>query len=216
MKNTIQSRFLKAALLGVAGLLLSAATTFAQNFHVLIDTSALNLPVNSSSAPFAIDFQLNSGDTLNNNTAVINNFTFGGGGGPFGSTNLFGGASGGLPGTITLSDTFAFNEFFQSFTFGTSLAFDVSLTQNVDAGPTPDGFSIAILDSNFANIPTNGLGDSLLAMNANTGTVLGAGTGTFEGVSVLVTPIPEPSTYSLLAGVVALVGVWRRRSICRA
>lgn len=209
MKNTIRSKYL-AALLGLAGLLLSAASSHAQNFHVSIITSVLNT-VNSASAPFSLDFQLNSGNTLNNNTAVVSNFTFGGGGLPFGSATLLGGASGSLPGTITLSDTGAFNEFFQSFTAGSSLDFDVSLTQNADAGPTPDGFSIALLDNNLFNIPTTGLGDSLLLVNVNGGTFTGTGTGSYVGVNVLITPIPEPATYGVVFGAIILAGVVTHR-----
>lgn len=217
MKNLIRTKFRALALFGVAGLLLSPAASFGQLFHVEINTAALGLPANSTSAPFALDFQLNSGNTLNNNTAVISNFTFGGGGAPFGAANVFGGASGSLPGTITLTDTLAFNEFFQSFTFGSILGFDLFLSQNVDAGPTPDGFSIGLLDNLLFNISTAGFANQLLTVDllgATPAIQTFAGTGAYAGVTLAITAVPEPSTYAI-AGAIVLMGiVFGRR--CRA
>jgi len=180
-------------MLAIAGLLLSTATGHATAYHVTIDTSALSLPANSVNGPFSLDFQLNSGSTLNNNSAVISNFTFGGGGAPFGLVNLFGGASGSLASSVTLTDTAAFNEFFQSFSTGGIIGFDLLLSQNVDAGPTPDAFSVAILDNNLFNIPTNSadLADTLLHADINTSNALSieqlhisSGTGSYAGVTV--------------------------------
>ncbi|MGC4071015.1 MAG: NF038129 family PEP-CTERM protein [Nibricoccus sp.] len=212
MKNSLRSKFLAAAF-GAAALLLSTASSYAQNFHVTIDTSALTSFANGANAPFSLDFQLNSGLTLNNNTAVISNFSFLGGGSPFGTETLIGGASGSLASTITLSDTNAFNEFFQSFIAGNIIGFDVSLTHNLDAGPTPDGFFIGLLDNNLFNIPTTGLGDTLLAVNIDSNGVIsyGQGTGTYQGVSVSITPIPEPATYGLVSAALALTAVVVRR-----
>ncbi|BCU77542.1 NF038129 family PEP-CTERM protein [Luteolibacter sp. LG18] len=197
-------------LLLATGLLLSVGSASAALYHVSIDTSALTLPANSGSGPFSLDFQLNSGATTGNNTATISNFNFGGGGGPFDTATLIGGASGSLPGTITLTDTNAFNEFYQSFTAGSVISFDLNLTENIDSGAIPDSFSFSILDGSLANIPTTGFGDTLLQVDiaAGSNVNLSSATGSYAGVSV--TAVPEPS--SALLGLVAVAGgVLRRR-----
>jgi hypothetical protein len=107
-------------------------------------------------APFSLDFQLNDGSGTGdgNNTAVLSNFLFGTGGGPVGSAALSGGATGDLGSSVQITDSGFLNEFTQGFTPGTQLQFQLSLTTNVDAGGTPDQFSMAILDSSGAQLPT--------------------------------------------------------------
>lgn len=213
MKTLIRSKLLTAALLGLAGLLLPAASSQAQNFHVTINTAALTILPNAANGPFSLDLQLNSGLTLNNNSAVVSNITFGGGA-PFGPATTINGASGTLPGPVILTDSGAFNEFFQSFAAGSTLAFDLSLSSNLDAGGTPDVFSLALLDNNLFNIPTTGLGDSLFLVTFTGGapTVEAfMGTGDFAGVLVSFAPIPEPATYGAIIGAVALLGAVRNR-----
>jgi hypothetical protein len=58
----------------------------------------------------------------------------------------------------------------------------------------PDGFSFAILDNNLLNIPTTGIGDSLVQINLGTApaVMVGQGTGP-QGVSVSVVAAPESS-----------------------
>lgn len=200
---------LKSPILLAIGLLLSIDSANAALYHVTVDTSALNLPANSGNGPFSIDLQLNSGATTGNNTAVISSFVFNGGGATFGPANLLGGASGSLPGAITLTDTGAFNEFYQEFTPGTSFEFDLSLTENVDAGGIPDSFSFSILDGSLFSIPTTGFGDSLFQVDLNPGSQapnISAATGSYVGVVA----VPEPS--SALLGLAALgLGALRRR-----
>ena len=175
MKIIASKSFQSISLLACAGLLLATAASQAAVYHISIDTTALTLPANLGSAPYSVDLQLNAGDTLNNNTAVASNFTFGGGSGAIGPANGFGGVSGSIASGVTLSDSSQFNEFYQAFGAGTSLSFDLSLTQVVGAGLTPESFSIAILDGTLANIPTNGLGNTLLMANFDTTNPLSIG-----------------------------------------
>ena len=132
-------------------------------FDVSLDTSPL-----IGEGPFFADFQLNdgsgSGDT--NNTASLRNIDLGGG--SLGSIAISnGGATGSLTSTMMLTDSAFLNEFTQQFNAGFTLTFNVSLTTNVDRGPTPDAFSFAILDNMLAPLPTSGLGDALLLININ-------------------------------------------------
>ncbi len=200
---------LKNSLLLATGLLMFTGAAHAALYRVSVNTSVLTAPENSGNGPFSIDFQLNSGATTGNNTAIISNFSFNGGGVPFGPANLLGGASGSLPGAITLTDTDAFNEFYQEFTPGASFEFDLSLTENVDAGGIPDSFSFSILDGNLFNIPTTGFGGSLFQVDLNPGSQapnISVATGSYVGVVA----VPEPS--SAILGLAALgLGLIRRR-----
>jgi len=214
MKHIASKSFHTTSLLASAGLLLATAASQAAVYHISIDTTALSLPANLGSAPYAVDLQLNAGDTLNNNTAVVSNFAFGGGAGAIGAASGFGGVSGSIASGITLTDSSQFNEFYQAFGPGSTLSFDLSLTQVVGAGLTPESFSIAILDGTLANIPTTGLGDTLLQTNIDTTNGLtlnqGSGTGNFAGLNVTAVPEPTATVFALLA---CGAGVLRRRRL---
>ena len=193
----------------LAMLLQFASPSYASlDFHVDVNTGVL---IGNSSGPFSLDFQLNGGGP-NANTATISNFTFGpGGSGTVGSENYFGNSAGSLGTSVMLtSGTIPFNEFFQGFTTGGMLGFDVSLTTNVNL--TPDAFSFAILDGNTFNITTNGLGDSLLLVNLDgTSPALLAFAGTGDYAGIVVTTIPEPDIILLVLTSLAGLGLVRRR-----
>jgi hypothetical protein len=182
------------------------ATTF--NYTVMVNTAGL---IGSPSAPFSLDFQLTDGSGTGdgNNTATVSGFAFGGGG-PSGGAFTTGGVGGDLGSAVTLTDSAPFQfpyEFYQGFTPGATLSFNVSITGNADAGLTPDGFSFAILDNNLFNIPTTGIGDSLVQINLGAAPQVNLGQGTGpEGVSVSVVAAPEPST-TALAGLGLLGGL---------
>ncbi len=176
-------------------------------YHVDVNTAAL---IGNPSGPFSVDFQFNDGSGLGdgNNTGTVGNFTYGGGGAS-GSATQLGGASGDLYSGVVLTDTTPFNELFQGFTAGTTLGFDVTLTTNVDPGSTPDAFSFAILDGSLANIPTTGVGDTLLLIN-----LYPAGVNIQTGASLnpagVIVAVPEPSSLGILTFGLILAGLRAR------
>ena len=150
---------------------------------------------------------------------AIGSFDFGGGsaGGPAVGS---GGASGNLVTGITLNDASSFfNELYQQFTPGNTLSFAVTMTTNVT--PTPDAFSVAILNGNILNIPTTGLGDSLVLVNITKSPLTSVDVQTFRGANppggpdysgVTVLALPEPASLLLLGmGFVAAAGYLKRR-----
>lgn len=201
----LKSTLLQAAM-GVA--LLGASASYAASYHIEVNTAGLGL---SPSAPFSLDFQFNDGGVLNNNTATVSNFNFFGGSAG-GSPTLISGATGDIAAvvpSVTFNNSGAFQELFQGFTPGTKLSFDVAMTTNLD-GATPDAFVFAILDNGLANIPTNGLGNSLVLVEINStlpAVQTFAGTGEFASV----TAVPEPETFAMLLAGLGLVGAVVRR-----
>ncbi len=206
MSTITKNLLLAASVLAAAPIYASA--TF--EFDITINIAPL---IGNPSAPFSLDLQLNDGAGTGdaNNTATITSLSFGGGA-PSGSATLLGGATGDLGSSVVLTDSSVFNEFYQPFTSGSLLAFHVSLTRNVDAGSTPDAFSIALLDSSLSNVPTTGVADTLLYVTAD-GALLTTG-NSINPSGVTITAVPEPIGASAAAGVglVAAFFVLRRRS----
>jgi len=148
MKNNTMKKQITTALFAVAGLLLSTAASHAITYNVDLKTASLaGLP---AEGPYYLDFQFATGSgAVGNNTISISNFNFTGGSAT-GSASLFGTASGSLTSGVTLKDSPTPSELYQQFTTGTSdIGFTVNTTLNVDAGLTPDMFSVAILDSSL-------------------------------------------------------------------
>jgi PEP-CTERM motif len=125
---------------------------------------------------------------------------------PLGTAATMGGFTGDLSSTVALVDNSFFNNFQQSFTARSTLAFTVDLTTVIDAGSTPDAFSFYILDNTGTNIPTSVIAGSLLTANINATTTQFVGTGAYASISAVVTAggaaVPEPSTLLLLGSAV--------------
>jgi hypothetical protein len=193
-----------------AGTLFTAQTGYASTIQYYVDINTASL-VGNPSGPFSLDFQLNDGSGLGdaNNIATINNFTFGSGSAS-GAPNLAGGAAGNLSGAVTLTDTTPFNEFYQTFNAGTELTFNVTLTLNSDAGPTPDSFAFAILDNYLYNLPTTGIGDTFLMVNLGPTPSVTTGFSTSPGVTVSVAAVPEPGSLAWVSLGLMVFGLWQR------
>ena len=225
------------ALASATLLAFASASRADQTYHVSFNTSALtSLP--AASGPFSLDFQLIDGGDPSNNTATISNFDFGtGGSAPVDDSgaNASGTASGGLAsGTISLADDDPItNELYQTFTPGSLLSFDVTLTTNPDqsAFSSPDAFTFSILDGTFTAIPTTDptTADTLVAVDiSDTPTVSTFATDTSRALSdgtstpaidapVAAAAVPEASSFVslglLLAGLAAFAVRRTRRAV---
>ena len=195
-------------------------------YNVNLDTSGL---VANSNGPFALSFQLTSGDTTSGvvNTALLSQFVFGNGGSqglgsPFPN---FGNSSGDLGSSVSLntSNGSFFNEFSQYFTPGDVLGFQLDLSNNTQFSGTPDEFTFQVIDSSLGGIPSNDpSGSNALLIVDLTGSVLQPQAYTTNGDGVTITPVlstpsspvPEPSCFWLVVTSVCLL-VGRHRRIPR-
>jgi hypothetical protein len=190
-------------------------------YDVTLDTSGL---ISNPAAPFAVDFQLNSGDTTTSvvNTASLSMFNFGVGGSA-GSGNPFpnsGNASGDLSSTVSLNTNGSFfNEFSQYFVPGLQLSFQLNLSDMIQPS-IPDEFSFQLIDGSSTEIPTSDPsgGNSLLLLDitssapkVNTFSTIGDGVTITPVVSNVGSQIPEPSTFLLVGLAMVLLPAALRR-----
>jgi hypothetical protein len=176
-----------------------------QILEVSVDTHTI------SGTTGSIDFQFNPGPLTHQSATVqIANFA---GGAYGGSQQDFGGASGGpFPNPITLTNSGAFNDDFETFTFGSKLFF--SLLFSGPAVDSPNGLSSStsvFAFSIFSDV--NGINPVLT--NDPNGiaalvTVKLDGTLAKTAVSPQVTFVPEPGAFGLVGGAFAAL-VWIRR-----
>jgi len=216
-ENMTDSKNSLLLIVAVAALLftLGAPTSFATgiSLNVSIDTSGL--PTSPGSEIFFI-FTDGSGTGDANNTATLTTFALGGGSvGAVDLSNTFGGASGDISSTVSLTDSSFTNVFAETFSAGSSLSFFLSLTTNVDAGGTPDQFSISIVDpsGNFLS-PSDPITGNLLAINLDSAN---PSVSTLSSLVNISTPgpvsTPEPATILLLtAGLAAIAPLLKRPS----
>lgn len=120
---------------------LSASATVLQ---FTLDTPSLS----GTAAYLAFDF-IDGDGVSGNNTAVISGFSTDGTL-DNNAVEIDGDVSGTLiPGPLTLVDT-GFSSFLQPLTFGSTLSFTLTLTQQSAGGQIPDSFSFSLLDTFLA------------------------------------------------------------------
>ena len=212
MKNTLT----------LIGMMLAASAAASAlpvlQFNITIDTTGLN----GGGSPYSFGVQFIDGGVLGNNSAVLSVFQFGGG-----STGAVNGltttAIGNMGSTVTFDNSVFFGNFEQSFTPGTLLCFVLDLTNNFD-GLTPDQFSLQLF-SNGAQIQTTDPGGSFLYVDLTgaapvfntfgTSVALGgfdiSAPVVAEGGKGGVSEVPEPSSFALLLGAVAVFEIARGR-----
>ena len=181
---------------------------------------------------YYVEFTLTDGSGLGdaNSHADISNFFVNGGALGAVAPPTLGDVTGGLGGAQTrgLSDSNAgasgLADFTQAFTVsnsGSTIDFNVLLSNTgVDSG-APDAFTFKVLDADFIALPTNGpVGDELVSSDFTslTPTVSGfTGTGNLTPqIAATITPVtstvPEPGAVSGLAmGALTLGGLMLRR-----
>lgn len=199
----------KGALLFIATFLCFASMASAAPiaYDVTVDTSSILDTAGS------VDFNFNPGPLVTQPASLqILDFTSDGtlAGGP----TLTGHVTGALPGTVTFDNGTAFNDYFEGFTFGSKLSFQVSLS-----GPalsSPDGTSTS--GSTFAFSMFSDAAGTIPALTADTADGFAFTVGvSLDGTTpvtnssaqttvVPVTPaVPEPGTLPLMA---AGMGLW--------
>jgi len=219
------ARWTTAALgIGVAGFAMTASAQ-TLDFHVDINTSGLN-PASTYYAEFSMsDGSVSGGGTSANNSALLSQFTFGGGAAGAILPPTIGTASGDMTTGITLADDpGGVSDLAQGFSPGSALDFNVHLTTNAIGGQTPDEFLVRLLDSSFNYLTTNDptLGENGFVVVNLSSSRLGLGDvqayGTTTGsiptptISAVPSTTPEPGLIGLLtgSGVFSLVALRRK------
>jgi hypothetical protein len=179
----------------------------------------VDVSVNTSSlqgqAGSEVFFELTdgSGTGNGNNTATMSSFALGGGAvGAVDPFSTFGGASGGMGSSVSITDTSPDNQFAQLLTPGATLSFKLDLTTFVEpAGFAPDGLFMFMTDPNGNSIAStsdpSGF-NSLLAVTFNSAT---PSLTNFDSSLVSITSgapaaAPEMDPHSAMSGLIFLAG----------
>ena len=142
----------------VAGFLWQAATLHAQTttqvlYHVTMNTSQL---ADHPAEPFSLQVVLTdaSGSGDANSSVTITNINLGNNGNADGDPRLEGDASGDMSTAIVLGDATSESDFWEPFTPGDQLSFDVLVSLSLDPSDGSDDLVIAIVDAQGQRIPT--------------------------------------------------------------
>ena len=140
-------------------LLLSVASAMADpiTYTVTVDTSSITGTMGS------LDFNFNPGPLMTQ-SASLQILGFSSDGTLAGSPTLTGDVSGTLPSTLTFDNGTGFNDYFEGFTFGSTLIFNVSLYG--PAVSSPDGVSTS--GSSFAFSMFSDLGGTMPVLTSDT------------------------------------------------
>lgn len=204
----------------LAGLWLVAAAVWADpTFTASIDTSSI------SGTTEQLVFELIDGDGVVDNSVGLSSFGFGGGT-IAGSADYLGttGVSGDLSGSILMDDSGGVALFGQLVTFGSSLVFQLTTTDNFSGAGAPDAFSMALYRPDFSacfsddqvrcallqlDVTGGTLTPSSFALNGASAQNLPAPVVTVAGTA------PEPGSFLLLTTGGIMLILWRVRDCSR-
>jgi hypothetical protein len=185
----------------IAELLLTAGLAAASpiTYTVSVNTAAI-----SGTTGF-LDFDLAPGNDSQSAFATISNFSTTGtlSGGP----QVNGAVTGTLPGTLTIGNSTQFNDYFQGFTYGTSIAFKLAFSGPALSSPDKTStsgstFAFAMFDSTGANplLTSDPNGNTfLVGVNLDGSTTVTNFLTASGGMppATIVAAVPEPSTLAL-------------------
>jgi hypothetical protein len=203
MNLSQRSRALVHVLLLICAGLCSSAT-FAQSYLVTVDTSAI------AGTDGYVNFQFNPADLLAP-SADASILQWAGSITLLGAPLIEGSVNGALPGTVSLNNGTAFNDYFHAAQFGEAFSFVLQLTGNVSnpASVLGTSFALALYAADAVTPLLSGdISGSILRFELSPD---GVDYETFG--SVQVSPVPLPAAvWLLLSGVIGLLGMARSRN----
>lgn len=189
------------------------ASADAITYGVTVDTSSI------AGTAGSLDLNFNPGPLLAQaaNLQILN---FTSNGAVSGSPSAIGDVGGTLPGTLTFDNGTGFNDYFQDFTYGSNLSFEVmlfgpALTAPNGSATSGSTFAFSMFSDSAGTIPA--LTTDLVNGFAATIDVNLNGTTTVSNLSAQtgINPVPEPSSAVLIGTAIPLMGallwVGRRR-----
>jgi hypothetical protein len=173
-------------------------------YNVSVDTSSITGTAGS------LDFNFNPGP-LATEAASLQIQSFASDGTLAGGPTLTGDAAGALPGTLSFDNGTAFNDYFEGFTFGSTLSFQVDLFGPALTSPDPMATSGSTFAFSMFSDPAGTM--PVLTTNTTEGFAVTVDVdlgGTTTLTNFIGTSVPEPSSLLPLLGLFTLLG-WRGR-----